>query len=147
MEARFLTVDLEIESNAKLHLLAYDLGHRVMNMYCGPLGKQGQLLVVETIREYPNPDANIEALCEVVDQLPRGSRRVLAQARKEIHIGYELNPAEVRFRLALRPETVQRVARIGACLAVTCYHVEPDGKSTVLKPARTKTTAERKRRG
>jgi hypothetical protein len=127
MEPHFLNVDLEIESASKLDLLAAEMGRRVVVLYSGPASKpRRHLLSVECSRHHQDPDATIQALCAVVESLSPAARHIWRAARKEFHVGYELNPAELASRFTLRPDTTARVVKLGAGFAATCYRGEPN---------------------
>ena len=105
----FLNVDLEIWSASKLDGLLAEMGRRVLVNYCGPAPKR-HLLAVPAYRYYKNPDAAIHALCKVIESLSPAGRRIWRASRKTFDVGY-----------SLRPDTLARVAALGANLAVTYY--------------------------
>jgi hypothetical protein len=76
---------------------------------------------LESARYLKNPDATIHALCSVVESLPPAAQRIWQRARKEFDVGYELRPSERSSRFSLRPDTLERVAKLGATLTVTYY--------------------------
>jgi hypothetical protein len=117
-------VDLVIESASKLEALAGAMGKRVIIMYCGPFSRRRHLLALESAREHKGADATIHALCAIVEGLPATARRVWSGARKQFDAGYELRPSERYSRFTLRPDTLERVARLGGTLAVTFYRGE-----------------------
>ena len=118
--AHYLNVDLDIRSKTGLGPVLEDMGRRVAVMHSGPVGAR-HLLAVETARTYKNPDATIHALCDIVEKLSPASRRLWNGAEKHFDIGYELPPEMAASRFALRPDTLLRVAKLGAALAVTHY--------------------------
>ena len=77
---------------------------------------------MENSREYKGPDAAIHALCLAVEGFSPIARRIWDASRKEFDVGYEFSPSEHSARVTLRPHTVERMAMLGAGLAVTCYH-------------------------
>jgi hypothetical protein len=122
MQPYFLNVDLEIESASELDSLAAEMGRRVAVLHSGPAAKpRRHILVLENSRQYRGPDATIHALCSLVEKLSPASRRVWNAARKEFDVGYELRTSERALKFALRPDTLERVAKLGANLAVSCY--------------------------
>ena len=122
MQPYFLNVDLEIESASKLDPLAVEMGKRVIVLHSGPASKPKQhLLVLESSRQHRGPDATIHALCLAVERLSPASRRVWNAARREFDVGYELRPSERSSRFTMRSDTLERVARLGASLAVSYY--------------------------
>jgi hypothetical protein len=122
VKPHFLNVDLEIVSASKLDSLAAEMGKRVIVLYSGPVSKpRRHLLAVESSRFLRNPDAVIHALCSVVENLSVASRRIWQRARKEFDVGYELRRSERSSQFSLRPDTLERVAALGATLTVTYY--------------------------
>lgn len=122
MRPYFLNVDLEIESASKLDSLAAELGKRVVVLHSGPASKpRRHLLVLESSRQHRGPDATIHALCSAVERLSPASRRVWNAARREFDVGYELRPSERSSRFTLRSDTLERVAELGASMAVSYY--------------------------
>jgi hypothetical protein len=122
MQPYFLNVDLVIESASKIESLFTAMGKRVFVLHSGPGSRKRHLLALESSREHRSADAAIHALCAVVESLPPAPRRVWSTAaRKEFDVGYELRASERASRFTLRPDTLERVARLGATLAVTYY--------------------------
>jgi len=111
MKPHFLNVDLEIRSKAKLDSIAAEMGARVLVSYCGPEQKRS-FLAVESAREHKGPDATIHGLCAVVEALSPVARRIWNRARKVFDIGYELLPLESSCYFTLRPDTLERVAKL-----------------------------------
>jgi hypothetical protein len=121
----FINVDLEIESLLKLDSLVAAMGERVMELHSGRMRRTKRNFVsLEISRQYRDPDATIHALCDVIEKLPSAVRRIWAASTKEFDIGYELRPFERSLRFSLRADTLQRIATVGASLAVTYYQGE-----------------------
>jgi len=125
VKANFLNVDLDIWSVSKLDFLAAEMGNRVFVLFCGPAPKR-QLLSLESSRLCRNPDTAIHALCAVVETLSPAARRLWRAARKEFDVGYALRPSERASHFSLRPDTLQRIAKLGATLTVTYYRGDAD---------------------
>ena len=144
----FLNVDLDITSRSKLDSLAAAMGNAVIVLYSGPV--QGRhLLVLESSREHIGPDATIRALCTVVEKLPSDARSDWYAAHKEFNVGYELRASELFSQFRLRPDTLHRVANLGATLAVTYYRsddAEPDA-APKRRPASPRATRVRRKGG
>jgi hypothetical protein len=127
MKARFLNVDLDINSATKLDSLAAEMGKRVVVLHSGRVSKtKRHLLILESSPEHNGPDAAIHALCKVVESLSPAARRVWHSARKEFNVGYELRPSESYSFFSLRPDTLERIAELGAKLVVTYYRGESE---------------------
>ena len=133
VQSYFLNVDLEIESALKLDSLAAQMGKRVIVLYSGPASKRKRhLLALESSRQHRGPNATIHALCAVVESLRPAARRIWSAARKEFHVGYELRPSDRSSRFTLRPDTLERMARLSATLGVTYYRGDTMMTSNVL---------------
>jgi hypothetical protein len=127
MKARFLNVDLDINSATKLDSLAAEMGKRVVVLHSGRMSKaKRHLLILESSQEHRGPDATIHVLCGVVESLSPAARRVWNAARKEFNIGYELRPSERYSFFSIRPDTLERIAKLGAKLVVTYYRGESE---------------------
>lgn len=118
--AHYLNVDLDIRSKTELGPVLKEMGPRVAVMHSGPVGKQ-HLLAVETAQVYKNPDATIHALCEIVENLSPAACRLWNGAEKHFDVGYEIPNKAATSRVLLRHDTLLRVARLGAAVAVTHY--------------------------
>ena len=131
MQSAFLNVDLEIESVAKLDLVAAEMGERVALLYLGPLGKSKRhLLAIEANRQFKSPDPVIHELCAVVASLSPKAKRIWDSADKVFDVGYELRADEKRSQFKLRAGTLERIAQLGASLTVTCYQREAPAKNS-----------------
>jgi hypothetical protein len=122
----FLNVDLDIESASKLDSVAAEMGRRVFVLYSGPSRPRRYLLKSECARFYRNPNAAIHGLCSIVESLTPASQRICQRARKAFDVGYELMPSETSSQFSLRPDTIRRVAALGATLTVTYYRGGPN---------------------
>ena len=103
------------------------MGKKVVVLHSGPTSKpKRQLLALESARSFKTPDAAIHALCAVIEELPARARRIWHAARKTFDVGYELRASERSSCFSLRPDTLERVAKLGASLTVTYYRGESD---------------------
>lgn len=128
MNAHFRNVDLEIESASPLDALPAAMGKRVVVLFSGPAQKpRRQLLALEGSRFLKSPDAAVHALCAVVEELPAEARRIWNSSRREFDVGFELRASEGSSRFSLRPDTLERIAKLGATLAVTYDQGETNG--------------------
>ena len=121
MRPYFLNVDLEIQSASKLDALAAAMGKRVVVLHSGPGTARRHLLDLESSREHKGPDATIHALCAIVESLPPAARRIWNSSHREFDVGYELRASERSSRFSLRPDTLERISKLGAALTVTYY--------------------------
>jgi len=135
--ARYLNVDLDIESKSPLKSLEKELGDGVVVMYSGRI-KNRHCLFLETAKHHKNPDTTIHELCRLIEGLSPGARRLWDEAvRREFDIGYE-----TRFslrhanRFTVRPSTLRRVAKLSAGLSVTVYREDDTEPGKALTRAR-----------
>ena len=131
----FRNIDLDIESKSSLRLLARELGERVTVMFSGRM-KGRHCLFVEIGGAYKSLDAVIHAFCELIEGLsPEGQRVWDSAQRKEFDLGFDAQFASHRAnRFKIRLSTLQRVAKVGAGLAVTLYRderAEPDSRKMI----------------
>jgi hypothetical protein len=139
--AHFLNVDLDIRSKSELAPILKEFGRRVALMHCGPVGPR-HLLAVETAKQYKDPDSTTHALCDLVDALSPSARRLWDSADKQFDIGYEWAPGLNTSQFSLRPDTLLRVARLGARLTITHYR-EHDPVAPATSAPRKKTARRR----
>jgi hypothetical protein len=119
---RFLAVDLDIESKEDLAPLVADLGERAIVLHSGPT-EDGNLLSVQSACDTGTPDSAISAICQMIEALsPQGRRYWETATRRTLDVGVEVNSSLSRSALFLNPDSVKRVAAIGATLAFTIYH-------------------------
>ena len=137
MRSGFLNVDLDVQSAKKLDLLVTEMGERVLVLYSGPAGKPKRtLLTVEACENWKSPDPAIHTLCAVVESLTPKAKRIWTAADKVFDVGYELRATEKCSRFELRPDTLERVAKLGAALAVTYYRGEEQNTLAVVKKSK-----------
>jgi hypothetical protein len=139
----FKNVDLEIVSRSKLDAIETAVSDSAHVLYSGPVRKGIFLLSLEC-NVYPkDADAAISRLCAAVDRLRQSERRIWERAlRRTFDVGYDIPRGIATVHVALRPETLEQVAAIGATLAFTCYrddNSEPDGPANGSQPIRSET--------
>ena len=118
----FLNVDLEIEFSSALDLLAHEMGKAVLVLYSGRAKGRSRLLCMESSHSHNTPDATALALCLAVEWLSVRRRQLCDRARrKEFNVGFELNSSVRAVQTTLAPETLNRIAALGATVAFTCY--------------------------
>jgi hypothetical protein len=132
----FLNVDLEIESSSDLAPLAAELEPDACALYCGPAAV-GYLLNLELnsrSADTDGPDERIHKLCQLVEALsPAGRQGWQSASRRTFDVGYDATTAHMAARFALRTDTLERIARMGATLTVTVYRADPEARP-MLRP-------------
>ena len=128
MAARFISAQLEIESPRPLGYVfeAFSGGEIVSSDYRE--SKRGFSAAFEYTGAgaSTDPDAQIDAFCNVVENLQEQPTAIWDGAyRKTFNLGYEIDPTESFYRSELKPETVQRIAKLGASVLVSIYPAQP----------------------
>src|SRR5262249_2903410 len=119
--ARFLNVDLDIEAAQDLSLLVHALGPSAFDLHTGPVGA-GFETHLELASDAIDPDTAIKRFVELLDALPPRAKRLWNTAtRKDFSIGIQGGTEPRVVELAVRPETLKAVARLGARVVVTVY--------------------------
>ncbi|HTL17158.1 MAG TPA: hypothetical protein VL793_07970 [Patescibacteria group bacterium] len=135
MTAQYLNVDLDIRSKSNLDSLLIEMGRKVAVMHCGPVGNR-YLLAVETAASHKDPDSSIHGLCDIIEEFSRSAREMWDDAVKQFDVGFEWKPRERASNFSLRPDTLQRMAKLGATLTVTHYrHARKPGRLPRNRPS------------
>ncbi len=140
----FLNVDLELESNVSLELIAQEFGEKVHILHNGPLQDVAHLLALEIYAgDDHDPESIIEAFCDLIEALPPKAKAVWRKCtmrRFDIGIASGTGVAK-RFGalcLSLSPETLKRVAALSTEIVITVYppmapETKPASKSKAKK--------------
>jgi hypothetical protein len=136
MLPEFLNVDLELESNVSLEIIASEFGDKVHILHNGPIQDIPYLLAVEVYAgDDHDPESIIEAFCDLIEDLPakaKASWRKCTARRFDIGIESGTGVAK-RFGalcLSMTPETLKRVAALSAEVVITVYPpMTPEKKS------------------
>lgn len=132
MNPHFLNVDLEITSRLRLDPLLAEIGKRLCVLHAGRV-RGRNILILESCKSHPGPDAAVKALCLVIERLSPASKRLWKTARKEFDVGYDLYPSERSARVILRRDTLERITSLGANLTLTLYRADdPNLRPTKL---------------
>lgn len=125
MAAKFLNVDLEIEGPEPLDYLcsefadlgAYNLHHSKTSggfLACFECELAGS--------ENCDPNAIISRFCEMIEQFDEEAIRLWKNSfRRTFDLGYEVDTAKDSFQSDLKANTIQRIAKLGASVALTIY--------------------------
>lgn len=123
----FLNVDLEIESSTDLAPLAAEMDPQTSVLHSGP-ARDGYLMRIEIDSDpadQSGADERIHELCRVIEGLSPAGRQLWRSAeRREFDVGYDATVEHVAARFALRTDTLERLTRLGATLAVTVYRTD-----------------------
>jgi hypothetical protein len=123
MVVKYLNTDLEIESKSDLSRIVEEFGEDVSVLYHGEM-RGYQHASLEIPGSTAGADEVINSFCTLVEQLPKEVREIWdGCCGREFDIGYESGTTPQTFKSEIRASTVQRVAEIGASIAITIYPV------------------------
>lgn len=144
MAVRFINCDLEIESPRSLEAFS---GEEIVSFDYRE-SKRGFSVAFEYngAGASTDPDAQIDVFCNVIGNLEEHPRAIWDGAyRKTFNLGYEIDTAKSHrrdhgeqaaggiecFRSELKPQTVDRIAKLGASVLVSIYTArapDPEGE-------------------
>jgi hypothetical protein len=118
----FLNVDLDIESKSPLRSLRLELSDKVSVTFSGRI-KSHHCLDLEIVGGGKSQDSIVNAFCALIEGLSASGKRAWESAiKREFDFGYETRLSSQRAnRFSIRPNTLHRVAKLGATVAVTIY--------------------------
>lgn len=133
MEIQYLNTDLDIESKSDLSKIVEEFGEDVLVLHHGE--RRGyQHASFEIAGGGTDADATINSFCVLIESLPSEVREIWdACCSRVFDVGYESGGSPQNFRSEIRASTIQRVANIGAGVAITVYpeFQEPPPKSAL----------------
>jgi len=120
-EISYLNTDLIIESPEDLTPIARAFGEDVIVMYNGEWGKVNRA-AFEIAGSYSDANDIIEYFCMLVESLNDAERRLWDSCfSKVFDIGYESGTSSQNYSSVIRPNTLKRIAGIGAGIEITIY--------------------------
>ena len=150
MLPEFLNVDLELESNQSLDIIASDFGDRVHILHNGPLQKIPYLLAVEVYAGDDNdPESIIEAFCDLIDDLaPKAKAAWKKAVARRFDIGILSGTSDPKrfgaLCLSLSPKILKRIAALDAEIITTVYPPHPP-ESKKKKATKAKKSGKKKK--
>jgi len=125
MEIQYLNTDLEIESKSDLSKIVEYFGDDVLLHHHGEI-RGYQHASFSIAGGSTNADATINLFCELVESLPTEVRAIWDGCCARIFdVGYECGASPQSFQSQIRASTIQRIANIGASVAITIYPETP----------------------
>jgi hypothetical protein len=122
-DIHFLNVDLDLESKTSLAPIIAEFGEEVVVLH-QTTSRDLHTASFEHAGSGCSGDAEniISQLCLLVEQLPPDARQIWeACCTRIFDIGYESGDNPSSFRSILHPETIKRMAGLGAAIMVTIY--------------------------
>jgi hypothetical protein len=117
----YLNTDLDIESESDLRPIIEAFGEDVIVMHHGE--ERGlQIAHFEIAGWSTNADETIQSFCDLVENFGKNARAIWDSCCTRIlDIGYECGSSPYNYRSEIKPDTIKRVAGIGASLVITIY--------------------------
>ena len=120
----FLNVDLVLAADRPLDLIADFLEKDVSTLFCGPY-PSGFRATFEVNFEPESADAAMGAFCELIESFDEPTQKLWdACTGRELDIGFEAGAASLE--TLIRPQTIARLARLGAGIRITIYPPVPE---------------------
>ena len=128
MDIQYLNTDLDIESKSDLSRIVEEFGEDVIVLHCGERrGYQHASFEISTCSK--DADETINQFCLLVEELSKEAREIWdGCCSRVLDVGYESGTSPHNYRSGIRASTIQRLAAIGASIAITIYRV-PDNPS------------------
>jgi hypothetical protein len=124
MEIKFLNVDLEIESSENLQSIVDDFGEDVSVLHNGEWERGFNLACFE-IRGLifeRDVDGIITSFCNLIENLSPESKLIWGKCHsKRFDAGFESGDFPRSYKTEIRADTIERVAKLGASIAITIY--------------------------
>jgi hypothetical protein len=121
MGSPFLNVDLEIESSTPIRLITEEFGEEVSVLYSGQTSG-GFLASYEVSLMDRDADSVIHHFCELIESFSEDARKEWNESfRRTFDIGYGPSNLVEMYSSRVRSETVARVSRLNAEIAVSIY--------------------------
>ena len=127
MAARFINVDLDVESKAPLDYFSAQManGTEVTILHCGENGERGFLTRLECADggDTCEPDSVINRFCEYVENLDeRAKAEWNTSYMKSFDLGFEFEGNTYVYQSPIRETTLSRLSSLGASLAISIYN-------------------------
>jgi len=121
---RFLNVDLDVVGPQDLTSFVRALGSKVFDLHTGPAGA-GYQTHLELATQPKSAEAAIKSFVKLLSALPSPASRLWKGAtRRDFNIGIQGGTMPRMFEVALQPETLRGVERLGARIVMTIYPVD-----------------------
>jgi hypothetical protein len=121
MDVQYLNTDLEIESKGDVSSIVDAFGDDVLVHHHGEI-RNYQHASFSVAGGSTDADSAINFFCTLVESLPNEIRKVWDECVTRVFdLGYESGTSPENFCSQIRASTIQRVANIGASVAVTIY--------------------------
>ncbi len=131
MRPSYITIDLDLHSSFPLHQLVAAFGDNVCVLHCGEgIGWPGRracayAAVLELNVGNNALNETLRRFCTLIESLPAAAAALWKKVRRrEFNIGFDSGAKGPAFNIAIAPEIITRIAKLGGSIAVTIYPIE-----------------------
>ena len=137
MAARFINVDLDVESKLPLDYFAAQManGTDVSILHSGDNGGRGYFTRLECADggSTCEPDSIVNLFCELIENLDERSRAEWDKAHlKSFDLGFEFVEGDFSYDCPIRDYTILRMSKLGAALGISIYNHEQESPECAL---------------
>ena len=120
---QFLSVDLELEgAAATLEMVAAELSGSLFVLHHEVRGRRARIHYQVISARLATPEATLRSLCRIVERLRSPARRAWQSLRtRDLNVGIQAGRQPHFVEYPITPETLSRVAALGARVVLTVY--------------------------
>lgn len=129
MAARFINVDLDVESKQPLDYFCVQManGTDIFILHSGDNGARGYMARLEYASgvEFCDPDSLINAFCEQLENLDSRAKLEWEKSyKKTFDLGFEFAGNNFNYGCNIREDTLKRLSGFGASVAISIYDMD-----------------------
>ena len=122
MEARYLNVDLVVESDTDLTAFVAFLESRVFFLWKELTSDFSTIGLETNLCNTTGPEADMLELLDLIESLPSDLKSLWANSKKKVmDIGYECGSIETPINSFISARVVQRMAHLGCAINIRIY--------------------------
>jgi len=123
MEIRYITTDLDFESQEDLSPIVKEIGERALPSHNGRV--EGKYLVVLAYpTDYERPEQTVEGFCEIIEGLSEGSKKLWRGcSTRTLDIAFDSGESPTPYWCHLPEKLVNRVSALGIGITISVYPV------------------------
>lgn len=128
---RYIQVDLDLFANFDLANLVAAFGNKICVLHCGEgIARFGELrsrysAVLELNLATRPLNETQRRFCTIIEKLPDEAAKQWRKVRRRVFdIGFDSGDLRPQLNIAIDPELIARIAKLGATVAITIYPVD-----------------------
>jgi hypothetical protein len=122
MEARYLNVDLVIQSDSDLTALATFLEGKVLFLWKELADNQSSIGLETNLCNTTCPEEDILEFLEIIEALPPDLEPLWAESKKKVmDIGFECGSMDTAIDSFINSQIIQRLAKLGCAINIRIY--------------------------